>query len=172
MAETRLVVQWLRLRLPMQEVGMWPLVRELRAYTPLGQETKTENRSNIVTNSIKTLKMIHIKKSLGTSLVGQRLRLQSPSGEGLKFNPWSGNWIPHATTKTWHSQKKKIVNKKVNFMWKEFPTNIFLMQCKREGKINLTNTTLLTEEAGFWGQGRPLLFSLCSLCFVLKMFFF
>ena len=58
---TSLVVQWLRLRLPMQEVGVWPLVREFRAYMPLGQETKTENRSNIVTNSIKTLKMIHIK---------------------------------------------------------------------------------------------------------------
>ena len=25
----------------------------------LGQETKTENRSSIVTNSIKTLKMVH-----------------------------------------------------------------------------------------------------------------
>ena len=34
-------------------------LEELRS---LGQETKTENRSNIVTNSIKTLKMVHIKK--------------------------------------------------------------------------------------------------------------
>ena len=48
----------------MQEVEVRPLVRELRAYMPLGQETKTENRSNIVTNSIKTLKMIHIKKKM------------------------------------------------------------------------------------------------------------
>ena len=29
---------------------------------PWGQKTKTENRSNIVTNSIKTLKMVQIKK--------------------------------------------------------------------------------------------------------------
>ena len=27
-----------------------------------GQKAKTKNRSNIVTNSIKTLKMLHIKK--------------------------------------------------------------------------------------------------------------
>ena len=27
-----------------------------------GQKTKTKNRSSIVTNSIKTLKMVHIKK--------------------------------------------------------------------------------------------------------------
>ena len=34
-------------------------LEELRS---LGQETKTENRSSIVTNSIKTLKMVHTKK--------------------------------------------------------------------------------------------------------------
>ena len=32
-------------------------LEELRS---LGQETKTENRNNIVTNSIKTLKMVHV----------------------------------------------------------------------------------------------------------------
>ena len=40
------------------------LVRELRSHMPRGQKTKTENRSNVVTNSIKTLKMAHIKKIL------------------------------------------------------------------------------------------------------------
>ena len=29
---------------------------------PSGQNTKTENRSNVITNSIKTVKMVHIKK--------------------------------------------------------------------------------------------------------------
>ena len=29
---------------------------------PCGQKAKTENRNNIVTNSIKTLKIVHIKK--------------------------------------------------------------------------------------------------------------
>ena len=36
--------------------------RELRSHMPRGQKTKTENRSNLVTDSIKTLKMVHIKK--------------------------------------------------------------------------------------------------------------
>ena len=40
------------------------LVGELGSYMPHGLKTKTENRSNIVTNSIKMLKMAHIKKSL------------------------------------------------------------------------------------------------------------
>ena len=33
---------------------------------PHGQKTKTKNRNNIVTNSIKTLKMVHIKKKKKT----------------------------------------------------------------------------------------------------------
>ena len=41
-------------------VRVQSLVRELRSYMPCGQ--KNQNRSNIVTNSIKTLKMVHIKK--------------------------------------------------------------------------------------------------------------
>ena len=40
------------------------LVRKLRSHLPLGQKTKDmKNRSNIVKNSIKTFKMVHIKKS-------------------------------------------------------------------------------------------------------------
>ena len=35
-----LVVQWLRLRLPMQGVRVQSLIRELRSHTLLGQETK------------------------------------------------------------------------------------------------------------------------------------
>ena len=59
---TSLVVQWLRLPFPMQEVWVQSLVRELRSNMPQSQKPKTSNRSNIVTNSIKTLKMVHIKK--------------------------------------------------------------------------------------------------------------
>ena len=40
------------------------LVWELRSYMPHGQKTKAENRSNIVTNSIKTSKMAHIQKKI------------------------------------------------------------------------------------------------------------
>ena len=59
---TSLVVQWLRLHLPVQGVWVWSLIRELSSHLPRGQKTKTWNRGYIVTNSIKTLKMVHIKK--------------------------------------------------------------------------------------------------------------
>ena len=59
---TSLVVQWLRLHLPVQGVQVQSLVGELRSHMPQGQKTKTSNRSNIVTNPIKTLKMVHVKK--------------------------------------------------------------------------------------------------------------
>ena len=56
-----LMVQWLRLRLPMQGVRVRSLVGELRSHMPHGQKTKTSNRISVVTDSIKTLKMVHIK---------------------------------------------------------------------------------------------------------------
>ena len=56
-----MVAQWLRLYLPRQAVHVQSLVLELRSYLPCGQNPKTCNRSNIVTNPIKTLKMVHIK---------------------------------------------------------------------------------------------------------------
>ena len=59
-----MAVQWLKLCLPMQELQVQSLGEELRSHVPLCQKVKTENRSSIVTNSIKTLKMAHIKKSL------------------------------------------------------------------------------------------------------------
>ena len=61
-AGTSLVVLWLRLCLPMQGEGVQSLVRELRSHVPHGQKIKTQNRSNTVANSIKALKMVHIKK--------------------------------------------------------------------------------------------------------------
>ena len=39
-------------------VWVWSLVREIRSHMPQGQKTKTENRKNIVTDSIKTFKKI------------------------------------------------------------------------------------------------------------------
>ena len=59
---TSLVVQWLRLHLPAHGVWVWSLLGEQRSHMHCSQKTKTENRSNIVTNSIKALKMVHIKK--------------------------------------------------------------------------------------------------------------
>ena len=49
--------------LPVQGVWVQSLVRELRPHMPQGPKNQnTNNRSNIVTNSIKTFKMIHFKK--------------------------------------------------------------------------------------------------------------
>ena len=54
---TFLAVQWLRFHLPMQL-----LIQKLRFHMPPDQKPKPENRNKIVTNSIKTLIMVHIKK--------------------------------------------------------------------------------------------------------------
>ena len=42
-----------------EEVWVRPLARELRSHTPCSPKTKTSNRSDIATNSVKTLKIIH-----------------------------------------------------------------------------------------------------------------
>ena len=41
---------------------------------------------------------------------------KTPSSQcrGPRFAPWSGNWIPHAAIKTWHSKKKKNNNQMQN----------------------------------------------------------
>ena len=54
------MVQPLRLSLPVQGLWLQFLVRELRSHMLQGQKAK----SNIVTNSIKTLEMVRIKKNL------------------------------------------------------------------------------------------------------------
>ena len=48
----------------MKRAWVLSLVGELRSHMPCGGKTKTKNRSNIVTNSTKTLKMVHIEKKL------------------------------------------------------------------------------------------------------------
>ena len=59
------MVQWLRLRLPMQGVWIQSLLwGELRSHMFVAKKPKHKNRNNIVTNSIKTLKIVHIKKKL------------------------------------------------------------------------------------------------------------
>ena len=51
---TSLVVQWLGLHLPKQRVQVQSLVGELRSHMSCSQKTRTQNRNNAVTNSIKT----------------------------------------------------------------------------------------------------------------------
>ena len=64
---TSLEAQWLRLRLPMRGcVGSIPGrgAKIPHASRPKNQNIKKKKRSNIVTDSIKTLKMVHIKKKI------------------------------------------------------------------------------------------------------------
>ena len=64
---------------------------------PLGQKSKTQNKNNIVTNSIKTLKCARLKnKNLGTSLVVQWLRLCAFNAGDERLIPGQGTKVPHA----------------------------------------------------------------------------
>ena len=63
--ETALLVQWLRLHLPVQRERFQSLVRELRSHMPCGQKPRTKNRSNIVTNPVNALKIVLIRNNLG-----------------------------------------------------------------------------------------------------------
>ena len=53
--------------LPPQGMRIQSLVGEVGSHMPHGQKTKTQNRSNIVTNSTKALKMVHAKKKIKMS---------------------------------------------------------------------------------------------------------
>ena len=94
---------WLRLPFPVQEVWVWSLVRELRfqmPHAPHPQKKKPKgNRSSIVANSIKTLKIVHIKKkkqSLKKELWQKEGEQDSISccwlqDGGAKWKAWKGN---------------------------------------------------------------------------------
>ena len=64
---------------------------------PLGQKSKTQNKNNIVTNSIKTLKCgARLKnKNLGTFLVVQWLRVCASNAGDERLIPGQGAKIPH-----------------------------------------------------------------------------
>ena len=55
------MIQWLRLGLPLQEVQVQSLIGELRSHMPRGQKNQNIKQKRIVKDSIKTLKMVHIK---------------------------------------------------------------------------------------------------------------
>lgn len=44
--------------------GFDPLFRELRSHMPCGPKTQNMKQKNIVTNSIRNFKMVHIKGNL------------------------------------------------------------------------------------------------------------
>ena len=47
---------------PSNAGGAGSITRELRSHMPHGQKHRIENRNSIVAKSIKTLKIVHIKK--------------------------------------------------------------------------------------------------------------
>ena len=111
---TSLVVQWFRLRLPMQGVQVWSLVGELGSYMPPGQKNKTWNRSNIVTNSIKDLKIVHIKGTTKPHYISLR-----ESGEQLpvlKASVFLACAVPASGVLTargrsvWHTQRSGFLS--------------------------------------------------------------
>ena len=74
------MVQWLRPCHPIQEIQVLSLVLELTSYMPHSQKQKANLKNNIVTNSIKTLKMVLIKKkkSLHIVIVGEDMKKRLP----------------------------------------------------------------------------------------------
>ena len=81
----------------MQALWVRFLVGRQRSHAPRGQNTKSQNRSNIVTNSIKTFKMVHIKKKKSYIKKGICLkcikrqwcskRHRNPTTSYLMYNP-------------------------------------------------------------------------------------
>ena len=57
-----MVVHWLTFQRPMKWVWIQSQVRELRFHLPRGGPPPKKRCKNIVTNSTKTLKMVHVKK--------------------------------------------------------------------------------------------------------------
>ena len=62
-----------------------------------GGKNKYSMDNNAV--SVKECEMMIGNTVQGTSLMVQWLKLHAPNAGGRGFDPWSGNWIPHATTK-------------------------------------------------------------------------
>ena len=100
-AGTSLAVQWLRLCLAMQGVRVQSLVGELRSHMPCGQNTKTWNRSNIVTNSIKTLKWSMSKRKKNLIKKEKEVRQQIPELKVLDImnKGWGWRDILHYTVR-------------------------------------------------------------------------
>ena len=61
------------------------LTWELRSHLSHGQKTKTWNRSHIVTNLIKTIKMFHIKKNLKKKSVTRQVKTILTQNKTLGF---------------------------------------------------------------------------------------
>ena len=82
-------VPWLKLCLPNAGVPITSLVGELRSHMSSSQRTKTENRKNIATSSIRALKDgSQLKKK---NLKGKKEKTQPEAPEGLA---WQSSGFP------------------------------------------------------------------------------
>ena len=61
------------------------------------------------------------KNFQGASLVVQWLRLFHLLMQGVRFNPWSGNYIPHVSSPKYHNRKQKQYYNKFNKEFKNSP---------------------------------------------------
>ena len=58
------------------------LVQEIRAHMPCGQKNQElKNRANVVTSSMKTLKMVHIKKKSYINKIPNKLYIKADACE-------------------------------------------------------------------------------------------
>ena len=98
---TPVVVQWLRLHLPMQGVWVQSLVRELRSRLPCGQKTKHKKQKHYCNKFNKcNLKMVRIKKKKKKKSYKKPNRQTPPTCRSLNSHerhsfPSSGAHVPY-----------------------------------------------------------------------------
>ena len=64
--------------------------------------------SLISTNVNRPKSLIKRKRFWGDFPGGSVAKISHSQCRGPRFDPWSGNWIPHFTTKTSHAETKKL----------------------------------------------------------------
>ena len=118
-----LVVQRWRSCLPTQEVQVQSLVGELRSHMPQSQKTKTWNRSNILTNLIKTVKNdLHQKIFLKNLQVLRISDIWLNNGslwpnDFMIFNRWK-----FSKSKEWHRYPENLFHLRLHQWKKPFRT--------------------------------------------------
>ena len=109
--------------------------QELRSHVPCRQKTK--NRSNIVTNSRKTVKVIHIKHILKKGI----LKSQQKENEQLNFLKWATDLNRHLTQKDVQMANKHMKRCSVPRVLREMQTRTARCHSARGWPQSRTLTT-------------------------------